>query len=250
MLGLRMRVLWVVMILVLILAGCGRRRARAPQPAPNYAYAPYAPNAPYPAYAPGPPAPSYPPQPSYASYPPPGAVRPPAPVAPVLVRVSLLGVVAGPRKADKTQWDGFGQVSDSDFRAIGKALGLASPHAAAAAVVAVLANGAWAKPEVEGTAELVTGTGASTPFALTVQQDSFTPQWAGVTWSHVPLDGTARIRVALRDRDLKNHDPMGMFEIGAAELQAALTDGHVYPARVHVQTTDQVLFAKISVIRE
>ena len=167
-----------------------------------------------------------------------------------MVRVSLVGVVAGPGKADKTQWDGFGHVDPSTFAEIGKAFGLASPHAAAAAALAVLANGAWEKPEVGGTATLVTAAGSGTAHALAVQQDTYTPQWSTVAWSHVPLDGSVRIRLVLQDRDLANHDPMGIAEIGPTDLWAALNDGHVYPVRVHEQTSKQILFARISVMRE
>lgn len=239
--------LWAVLILV---GGCGSRKGAGAAPvyyagngygpSPGYGYYPGAPGSQPPGTAPSVPSP-------YPYAPPPSASPPP----PRFARVSLTGMLIGPGKADRTQWDGpGGTVSDRDWLLIGRALTSSNAYGAVLSVMAEPAIQALEKPDVGGTAMLRTAQGDETPLELAKVQDSFTPQWDSVSWDNVPLDGSARIRVVAIDRDLFEDDPMGIFEISASDISAAIQAGRVYPVAVHTQTNKQILFVLISAMTQ
>lgn len=177
----------------------------------------------------------------------PGYAAPAAPVLPRLVRVSFVGLLAGPGKVDRTQWDGpGGTVSAEGWQQVASAIGAADPYAAAIGVLAGPTIQALEKPDCAGSAVLTSSAGTAAAYALLKQQDTFTPQWGGVTWEHVSLDDTTRIRVTVVDRDLIFDDPMGIFEIPSRWIRAALAAGKVLAVPVHDQTNKQILFAMIS----
>lgn len=195
------------------------------------------------AYAPQPPAYILPGMPLAPSAPPAYA---PAAYLPRFARVAFVGLLAGPGKVDGTQWDGpGGAVSREDWQQVAVALGAANPYAAVIGVFAGPTLQALEKPDCGGSAVLTSSAGTGTQWTLTKKQDTFTPQW-GATWDHVPLDGTARIRVEVIDHDLFFNDPMGIFEVPSASIHAALAAGKVLPVRVEDQTNRQILFALIS----
>lgn len=152
---------------------------------------------------------------------------------------------------DGAQWDGPGGVLPSGvLRALGTALGAPAPGLA----VLELMNGPMVasleKPDASGVAEIVTSRGPAFRTELPRVQDSFTPQFSDARWTHVPMDGSARLRVEVIDRDVTTDDPMGTLELNAEDFRAAAQAGHVHPVRVDEQTNRQVLFASISVIQE
>lgn len=234
-----------------LLVGCGARKNSNPGQyygsnyygsPPPYAYPGYGPPPPQ-GY--GPPAPQAPPY--YVQPQPASPMAPPPPPPPGFARVSLTGMLIGPGKVDGTQWDGPGGTVDTDdWAMIASALSRSNPYAAAASVMAGPAMQALEKPDVGGSATLVTSSGDGDEFGLAKNQDSFAPNWTGVTWDHVPLDGSARIRVVAIDRDLADDDPMGIFEISASDINQAIQVGRIHPVPVHQQTGKQILFALIS----
>jgi hypothetical protein len=90
------------------------------------------------------------------------------------------------------------------------------------------------------------------PVALAAQQDTFTPQFQGPpSWSHVAFDGSTRLAVELKEKDLLvADDAVGTFVIGPRDMLEALHAGKVHQVRVDDQTNGQVLFAAISVMAE
>lgn len=175
------------------------------------------------------------------------AAPPQAP--PAFAHVTFVGVVAALSKTDRSYWDIGGSVSGEDVQKVAVALGAADPYAAVLGVVAGLAIPAMQKPDIAGTATLWTSVGGQRAFDLAKHQDSYTPQW-NVSWPHVPLDGSARIRVTLTDLDWQFHDSMGTFEINAEDIRVALASQRVYSMRVDKQTGGQILLAAISAIAE
>lgn len=178
---------------------------------------------------------------------------PTTPGAPRFVSVTLVGLMAAPLKADGTCWDPFCSISEQDGRRLGAALGALHPLAAVASVLTPAMLEALSKPDIAGSATLLIDGVPKQAFALSVRQDSFTPQWSA-TWRHVPLDGSAVLRVAVEDMDpdvpLVDNDPMGTFLLGRDDMSAALLDGHVVQVPVHRQTNRQVLAAGIYVLAE
>ena len=178
-----------------------------------------------------------------------GHAPPRAPATPAFARVTFIGVVSALSKVDGSHWDIGGSVSSEDVQKVALALGAGDPYAAVLGVIGGLAIPALQKPDIGGSAALWTSAGGGQSFELAKHQDSYTPQW-NVTWSHVPLDGTARIRVILRDLDVQFDDSMGTFEIGPADIRSAILHQRVYAARVDGQTGGQLLLAAISAIPE
>jgi hypothetical protein len=161
--------------------------------------------------------------------------------------VSFLGLLVGPGKVDGTQWDGpGGTVSAEGWQEVATALGASDPYAAVIGVLAGPTIQALEKPDCGGSVVLTSSAGTGTDFELVKKQDTFTPQWIGATWEHVPLDDSARIRATVVDRDLFVDDPMGVFEIHSGWIQTAIMNGKVWPVPVHDQTNKQILFALIS----
>lgn len=166
---------------------------------------------------------------------------------PHFARVWVVGMLIGPGKADGSQWDGpGGMVKEDLWDLLAQMLIRPSAYGAAASVMAGPAMQALEKPDVGGTATLITASGDGPAIPLAKKQDTFTPQWSGVAWDHVPLDESVRIRVVATDRDLMEDDPMGIFDISAADMLEAVRTGKVYPVPVHAQTNKQILFALIS----
>jgi hypothetical protein len=173
------------------------------------------------------------------------------PSPPALVSVSFLGVTAGPGSSNLEQWDGPGHVDPALVSSVARALGAVNPYLSLTALLAGPLNDALAKPDPFGKAMLFDRRGASMERRLNVQPNTFLPQWEPpAVWTHVPLDGSTRIRVQLWDEDPVNNDPMGTFEINADDLLAALSTERVYQVRVDDQTGGRVLLAAISVLEE
>ncbi len=171
------------------------------------------------------------------------------PPAPRFASVTFVGLLIAPGKADGTRWDFGGDISPEVTQQLSMKLAAREPYLALAVFVAGVAMPATAKPDVAGTAVILTSAGVDQSYSLPKVQDNFTPDW-NVTWRHVPLDGSARIRVQSWDADLVNNDPLGTFEIGAPAISAAIADGGVFPVRVDGQTNSQILFARISAMAE
>lgn len=173
------------------------------------------------------------------------------PTRPAFARVYLVGVTVAPNKYDGTPWDGPGRVAPDIVHAIAVALGAPDAFAAVLATLGRPAIAALEKPETRGRATLLTSKGASPPLPLLAQRDAFTPQWQGTpSFGHVPLDGSTRVHVELLDNDIAFDDPMGAFDLNAADLLAAIRVGRVFHVRVAEQTNKQILFAAVSVIPE
>lgn len=259
---------------VLSVAGCVIQDPAYPSP-------PYA----APAATPDPPDPDYPPQygaaPDRAApYPPPtarslaardgatpypGAPYPSAPSStyppgaryealpdaePQLVRVSILGALIAPGKADGRTWDGPGRVDPDAMNRVVSSLARRNPYAAAAGVVASLSMDALAKPDPYGYAQLFAPNAVSEVQLPLRYRDTFTPSWSDAEFSDVPLRNGVRIRVTLIDKDLAADDFIGTVELTRDDLRAALRAGNVYPVQVAAQSANQLLFVNISVAAE
>jgi hypothetical protein len=165
--------------------------------------------------------------------------------------VSVVGALIAPGKTNRKKWDAGSVVDQAVVNDLARAMAVtADPYAAAAAVVGAVATGvagASESPDIVGRAELWVGGKRVSALMLTMQHDTFTPQWPSVTWENVDIDN-ARIRVVLEDADVVRNDDVGIAEIGADELKAAAAAGRVYPVRVDGQTNGQILFLNISVM--
>ncbi|HEY4244001.1 MAG TPA: hypothetical protein VGM88_29505 [Kofleriaceae bacterium] len=183
-----------------------------------------------------------------------GCVAPPVePTAPALpsrfARVSIIGAVIGPCKSDGHDWDGPGSHVDPDTtRRLVRALGGSNIYGAAAEIMTELAQASFDKPDVFGTADLLTPSGEEHLALPLHYRDNFTPEWSNADFPHVPLDDSTRIRVSLIDKDLVNDDVIGTVELNRADLEAALRAGAVFPVPVFQQSANQILFIRISVI--
>jgi hypothetical protein len=185
-----------------------------------------------------------------------GCTSTPAPEAPdalPFVSVTLVGLRASPLKADGACWDPFCDISSQDRQTLVAALATVHPVAALAGALTPTLLEALSKPDISGTATLLINGVEKQSFALRQWKDSFTPQWS-VTWRHVPLDGSAILRVEAQDIDpelpLIDSDPVGTFVIAHGDMYSALMDGHVVQVPVHTQTNRQVLVAGIHIVTE
>lgn len=165
--------------------------------------------------------------------------------------MSVVGALIGPGKANRRKWDAGSLVDEAAMHDLAAAMAsTGNLYVAAAGVVGTVAAGLATpteSPDIVGRADLwIDGVRVST-VALTVQADTFTPQWSSVAWRSVDIN-RARIRVVLEDDDVAFNDPVGIAEIDAGALKAAAAVGHVHPVRVDGQTSGQILFLNISVM--
>lgn len=134
---------------------------------------------------------------------------------------------------------------------VATAMRAADPVVQLAAVFGQPAIRALDKPEVKGQAELFIRARPVDSQPFRGQRDSLMPTFAPApSWVHVPLDGTASLRVSAIDEDLVEDDPIGLFVIGPDVLRTAAQRGRVYAFNVADQTGGAVLFASIFVVRE
>jgi len=165
------------------------------------------------------------------------------------VRVSIVNALIGPGKVDGTMWDGPGQRVDQEtISSLSSALVGTSPYAAAAAVMAGLAQTALDKPDPKGYATLEASQGSQTVDMPRDFRDTFTPLWRSAVFDRVDLSGQPRVRVVLLDADALEDDAIATVEITSQDLQAALRAGTVYQVPVSEQSMKQLLFVGISVM--
>jgi hypothetical protein len=185
---------------------------------------------------------------AYVDEPTPAPPTPPPPPPVGWVRVSIVSALIGPAKVDGTHWDGPGkQVDRATMSKLSSALVGVNAYAAAATIMADLAQTALDKPDPKGSAVLETAHGTQT-LALTMSfRDTFTPQWAAVTFDRVDLASDPRIRLTVNDHDAFQDDAIATVEIGRSAMEAAVRAGHIYQVPVADQSLNQLLFVGISV---
>lgn len=166
------------------------------------------------------------------------------------VSVDLVGLTVGPGKADGSRWDGFGAIPDAAARAIGRALDGSGPFVAVMSELSRPVVASLERPDICGVGRLVTAGRTSHEIRFEGDRDSFTPHFSDARWTHIPVDGSVRLRVEAVDEDFQVDDPAGTFELGAEDFRRGAEEGNVFPVRVDQQTNRQVLFASISVFVE
>ena len=201
------------------------------------------------------------PRSQWPAYPPPvpgGGVystsspTPPPPPLPAFVRLTILDATIRVSKIDGSKWDGLPgeKVSPTVIAGLARALGASNPYTAVIGVLGSVSFGVTERPEPFGFADLLSNQG-NQRLTLNADRDTLTPIWQGPpSWSHVPLGPNTRIRISLWDKDLVNHDPIGVAELNAEHLAAALHARQVYQVRVAEQDNGQMLFIGISVMAE
>ncbi len=171
-----------------------------------------------------------------------------------VVSVQVLDAVISPGKATKDAWDGFGTVPDSVWSGLAAALGAPAPAGAVIAFLGGQAVAALEKPDPFGTASIhsqsVANSGVEISLATTSNnlEDTLLPSWpTPPRWDNVPLTSDLRVRITLLDEDLSNHDPIGVVELNASDLDAAARANQLYEVRVDDQSNGQLLFVGVSV---
>ena len=152
---------------------------------------------------------------------------------------------------DGTYWDGPGRVPQEVWNQLSVALLGANPFAAVAGLLAGPLVAAVQAPDPFGEAHLVEPGWDDWVRVLPVRDNNHSPIW-GVEWDGVVLrpDSDIRVRIRLYDEDLQFDDEIGVVEVSAADLRAALRAGEVHPVRVDDQSLGQILFVTVSVIEE
>jgi hypothetical protein len=164
------------------------------------------------------------------------------------VKVSIASALIGPAKVDGTHWDGPGkQVDRATISKLSSALAGVNAYAAAATIMADLAQAALDKPDPKGLAVLETAQGPQTRDLTMFFRDTFTPQWAAVTFDRIDLASDPRIRLVLADHDAFQDDAIATVEIGRSAMEAAARGGQIYQVPVADQSLNQLLFVGISV---
>jgi hypothetical protein len=175
------------------------------------------------------------------------ATAPPPPPA-GRVKVSIVSALIGPAKVDGTHWDGPGkQVDRATISKLSSALAGVNAYAAAATIMADLAQTALDKPDPKGLAVLETAQGTQMQDLTMFFRDTFTPQWAAVTFDRIDLSSDPRIRLILADHDAFQDDAIATVEIGRGAMEAAARAGQIYQVPVADQSLNQLLFVGISV---
>lgn len=195
----------------------------------------------------------------------PESIRSPARPPEVVVRtarISVLSAMIGPCKHDGTSWDGPGPVPAEVKVGLVDAVGALAtingmPAGAPLAIklvnfLASPAVAALAKPDPYGFADLIVGDDRPIRQELAPRgkelKDTFTPVWLNPpTWIHVPLIAGLRLRVTILDEDLSRDDPIGVAELNANDVLAALTAGQQYEINAH-DPTGQLLLVAISAL--
>jgi hypothetical protein len=176
----------------------------------------------------------------------PAPAPPPQPAG--RVKVSIVSALIGPAKIDGTHWDGPGkQVGRATLSKLSSALVGVNAYAAAATIMADLAQTALDKPDPEGLAVLETAQGTQMQDLKMFFRDTFTPQWAAVTFDRIDLASDPRIRLVLADVDAFQDDAIATIEIGRGAMEAAARAGQIYQVPVADQSLNQLLFVGISV---
>ncbi len=166
--------------------------------------------------------------------------------------VLITEVMVGPGTVDGMAWDGSRAIDPALIRQIASALLSIDPWSA---VIAILGGGLldyYESPDPYGWAEISVG-GVFYPEAawwLATEVDNAEDTYIMATqggWEGVPLDEDVRIAVTLYDEDLVNDDYMGRVELNSQDLRAALNARRIYAVPVHAQSSNQLLFVRISV---
>ncbi|MBN1608507.1 MAG: hypothetical protein JW940_17880 [Polyangiaceae bacterium] len=163
------------------------------------------------------------------------------------VSVDLLGAVIAPVKADKTPWDGAGNLPGSVGSALADAFEQARPYEAVLSALASLVASAFDKPDPSGTAE-PRGTVLPTLRLDSASENTLTPVWRPTPrWRGLPLRPDVQLLVALEDQDVLGSEPIETVSIGHSDLATSLRSGGVYPVDVHKQGRGQLLFVTVLV---
>jgi hypothetical protein len=173
---------------------------------------------------------------------------------PEFVTVQLTEALICPWDSNGKEWDRDRTVSRQDMDELDEALASADPFAASAAFITGLTHKGFSPPDPYGQAELWSN-GSWNPLPLATKatnlEDTFRPLWRGAPgWQHVRFEPTLRIRVTLYDEDILNDDPIGVVELDANDILAALDFGQQFPVRVYDRGQQQVLFIGLSVTAE
>lgn len=173
---------------------------------------------------------------------------------PDFVTVQLTEALICPWDSNGKEWDRDRTVSRQDMDELDDALASEEPFAASAAFITGLTHKGFSPPDPYGQAELWSnGTWNPIPLATraTNLEDTFRPLWRGAPgWQHVRFAPELRIRVTLYDEDILNDDPIGVVELDANDILAALDFGQQFPVRVYDRGQQQVLFIGLSVTAE
>lgn len=168
------------------------------------------------------------------------------------VTITLRGAVIAPSKADGSPWDGDLRVPDNvrdqvTQKLLGSGVRNLDTDAIAAAAIVYVGTGLLDqinKPDVYGAA-VVVGTNLQVP--IQKEENTYTPNGWGVTFSRVNWSSQPRVEVVLKDADELHDDLIGDVVISTDDLKNALAAGKPYDVRVDDQSNGQLLYLSIVV---
>lgn len=183
---------------------------------------------------------------------------------PTYLTIRFVGALIGPGKNNGSNWDGPGTVDPAAVEVVaalitgGSSLGAGGFVGQSGSAALNFAAQGTSAPDVIGYTAVVGSTKpdlarvAGTPLALgTVNAyvaDSYTPTFPyQVEYRNWPVFPDTRLEIQLWDMDMSESDPIGVIQINAEHLAAALAKKAIYEVPVADQTSGQVLAIKLSV---
>ena len=182
---------------------------------------------------------------------------------PTYVTVRFVGAQIGPGMSDGSNWDGPNRIPPAALEGMlalasgGTTLAAGGEAGKMASDTLGMATQGTAAPEVIGWVAVVGPTNpnlakvAGTPMALGTSaqtvQDSYTPTFAyQMEYRNWPVFPDTRFELQLWDADMQANDPIGVLQLNAEHIAAALAKKSIYEIPVADQTSGQVLTIKIS----
>lgn len=169
-------------------------------------------------------------------------------------RVQVVGAKVNLTKSDGRKWDGFDAASNTTAENAAKLASMAGlidgGSTALAAELSKMASSGTEAPDVGGRYELFHGGDAIQTAYLPKIPDTHQPSWSAQALRGVAVNNETRVRVLLKDHDIKNHDKMPQILLDATDLANAYRAGKPVWVSTTEQTGGLVLAVAISVIKE
>ena len=175
---------------------------------------------------------------------------------PSTVAVYIVGVTAGPSRADGTEWDGAGLLAQQIAGDLSAIIASGDSEAILSYMSGLNAENLQ-KPDLFGFGHIAPEGAYVADFVVALAgpttnlENSFSPVFpVGTGWFDVPMSENLRIAVEIWDEDLPLSEPVGLAELNIHDLLDALHAGHVHQVEVADQTSNQLLLVGISVLSQ
>jgi hypothetical protein len=155
---------------------------------------------------------------------------------------------------DGEVWDGFGSIPEELLQAAANLILGPGLLADVFVIVARAVNAGFEPPDIFGSAELTVDGVSLGVWNLPrgANEDSYSPGWAGVDWTGVPISPAVNLalRISLTDEDLNFDDFAGAVTLDTDDLIYASEQGGATAILTDDQGAGAILVVVVTVSRE